>query len=146
MKLFLSGPFFNDEEVEQIDHVKHALEELGFEVYSTSHRNPPIDLGSRAQKSRRFKLLCREIERSDGVFAVMDGRDAGTIWEMGYAFALGKPVVAFTERRSFFSLMIDGSALGISGFGAIDAGIEIYYKNAGTGRAGCTTLKHPFHE
>jgi nucleoside deoxyribosyltransferase len=128
MRLFLSGPFFNNEEVARIDRVKCALEDLGFEVYSTSHRNPPIDLGSRTQKNRRFRLLCREIEKSDGVFAVLDGKDAGTIWEMGYAFALGKPVIAFTEKGPFFSLMIDGSALCIDGLDEINGNIKKYLK------------------
>lgn len=127
MRIFLSGPFFNDEEVERIGRVKNTLETLGYEVYSTSHRNPPIDLSSHAQKSRRFKLLCREIEKSDGLFAVLDDRDAGTIWEMGYASALGKPVVAFTEGEPFFSLMIDGSALLLHGFAIINHQIAKYY-------------------
>ena len=127
MKIFLSGPFFNGEEVDRIDRTKHALEALGCEVYSTSHRNPPIDLGSRAQKSRRFKLLCKEIEKSDGLFAVLDGRDAGSIWEMGYASALGKPVVAFMEGEPFFSLMIDGSALSLHGFKKINRQLVKYY-------------------
>jgi len=128
MRIFLSGPFFCDEDVERIDKVKGALEKLGFEVYSTSHRNPPIDLGSKAQKSRRFKLLCKEIEKSDGLFAVLDGKDPGTIWEMGYASALGKPVVAFTEGEPFFSLMLDGSALWINGFGEIDEKVKKFYE------------------
>ena len=127
MRVFLSGPFFNDKEVEMIDRAKCALEALGYEVYSTSHRNPPIDLSSRAQKSRRFNLLCKEIEKSDGVFAVLDGRDAGTIWEMGYASAIGKPVVAFTEGEPFFSLMIDGSALSLHGFKKINRQLVKYY-------------------
>jgi nucleoside 2-deoxyribosyltransferase len=146
MKLFISGPFFNDEEVERIDRVKSVLEEMGFEAYSTSHRNPPIDLGSRAQKDRRFKLLCREIGKSDGVFAVLDGKDAGTIWEMGYAFALGKPVVAFTENEPYFSLMIDGSALCINGFDHIDGNIEKYIKKKNTGLRGRDSVSLPPHE
>lgn len=128
MRLFLSGPFFNDEEVERIDRVKSSLESLGFEVYSTSHRNPPIDLDSRVQKSRRFKLLCKEISRSDGVFAVLDGRDAGTIWEMGYAFALGKPVAAFAEQDRYYSLMIDSSAQFVDGFDELDQGLIDLYR------------------
>jgi nucleoside 2-deoxyribosyltransferase len=146
MKVFLSGPFFNDAEVRRIGRAKQALEALGLEVYSTSHRNPPIDLGSEAQKKKRFELLCREIAKSDGVFAVLDGRDAGTIWEMGYAFALGKPVVAFTERKPFFSLMIDGSALCISGFDAVDAGIEKFYLKSGSHKRGRNSVKLPHHE
>ncbi|MDI6895738.1 nucleoside 2-deoxyribosyltransferase [Methanocella conradii] len=146
MRLFLSGPFFSDEEAERIDRVKGALEKLGFEVYSTSHRNPPIDLGSKAQKSRRFKLLCKEIEKSDGLFAVLDGKDPGTIWEMGYASALGKPVVAFTEGEPFFSLMLDGSALWINGFGKIDEKVKKFYEKRRHGKYGSNNLNLPLHE
>ncbi|BAI61154.1 putative nucleoside 2-deoxyribosyltransferase [Methanocella paludicola SANAE] len=128
MRIFLSGPFFNDEEVRRIGRVKDSLEGLGFEVYSTSHRNPPIDLGSKVQKNRRFRLLCQEIEKSDGVFAVLDGKDAGTIWEMGYAFALGKPVAAFVEQDRYYSLMIDSSAHVVYGSGELDNRLEEFYR------------------
>ncbi|CAJ36339.2 nucleoside 2-deoxyribosyltransferase [Methanocella arvoryzae] len=126
MRLFLAGPFFDDEEVERLDKVKARLEDLGFEVYSTSHRNQRIDLRKPEEKSRRFRLLCEEIRRSDGVFAVLDGRDAGTIWEMGYAFSAGKPVIAFAEEEGFFSLMIDQSATYLVGFDSLDRRLYEY--------------------
>ncbi|OPY28934.1 MAG: Nucleoside 2-deoxyribosyltransferase [Methanocella sp. PtaU1.Bin125] len=119
MKLFLSGPFFTAEEVARLDRVKSALEKAGFEVYSTYHRNSRIDLGSARAKKQRFTMLCKEIEESDGLFAVLDGRDPGTIWEIGYAFAAGKQVVAFWEKDPYFSLMIDGSAACLIGFDSI---------------------------
>lgn len=128
MKLFLSGPFFDHEQVERLEKVKNALESLGHEVYSTSHRNSRIDLRSAAERNDRFRLLCEEIANSDGVFAVLDGRDPGTIWEMGYAFALGKPMIAFSEMEGYFSLMIDQSATYIEGFDKITKEIEAYMK------------------
>ena len=43
------------------------------------------------------------------VFAIVDGLDAGTIFEIGYARALGKPVVALAESVSDEPLkMIEG--------------------------------------
>ena len=128
MRLFLSGPFFSDDEVLRIGREKDALEGIGFEVYSTYHRNPPIDLGSKAEKNRRFRLLCREIKNSDGVFAILDGRDAGTIWEMGYAFALGRPMAAFVERDRYYSLMIDSSSHVVYGFDEIDGRLMDFYQ------------------
>jgi len=128
MRLFLSGPFFNDDEVGRLDRVKSALEAMGYEVYSTYHRNSRIDLGSARERDTRFRLLCDEIRKCDGLFAILDGRDAGTLWEMGYAFAAGKPVIAFCERDPFFSLMIDGSAACIAGFRNIDGRIGDYLK------------------
>lgn len=128
MRLFLAGPFFSDGEVERLDRVKAALEAAGFEVYSTYHRNARIDLGSVRERTARFRLLCDEIRKCDGLFAVLDGRDAGTIWEMGYAHAHGKPVIAFCETDPFFSLMIDGSAACVTGIESIDGRIAGYLK------------------
>jgi len=128
MRLFLAGPFFNDEEVERLDKVKTSLEKMGFEIYSTSHRNSRINLGDPGEKNRRFKLLCDDIRKCDGVFAVLDGKDAGTIWEMGYAFAVGKPVIVFSEKDGLFSLMIDQSATYLVGFDSIDSRIFEYMK------------------
>lgn len=128
MRLVLAGPFFNDREVERLDKVKARLESLGLEVYSTSHRNRRINLADPKEKNRRFSLLCEEIRKSDGVFAVLDGKDAGTIWETGYAFAAGKPVLAFCEEGGFFSLMIDQSATYLTGFDSLDDRIFEYLK------------------
>jgi nucleoside 2-deoxyribosyltransferase len=128
MKLFLAGPFFSDGEVERLERVKAALEAAGFEVYSTSHRNARINLDSAREKMARFRLLCGEIRKCDGLFAVLDGRDPGTIWEMGYAFATGKPVIAFCENDPFFSLMIDGSAACLTGLESIDGRIAGYLR------------------
>ncbi len=46
------------------------------------------------------------IEACDVVVAVLDGAsvDPGVAWEMGYAFALGKPIIGLnTDLRSFAS-------------------------------------------
>jgi nucleoside deoxyribosyltransferase len=128
MKLFLSGPFFNEEETSRLNKVKNALESLGYEVYSTSHANKRINLIDPEEKNRRFSLLCEEIKKSDAVFAILDGRDPGTIWETGYAFALSKPVIAFSEKDAYFSLMIDQSSTYLIGMDSIDNNIEKFIK------------------
>ena len=47
---------------------------------------------------------------SDVVFAITDGLDAGTVYEIGYARALGKPVVVYSERQHPENLkMMEGS-------------------------------------
>lgn len=131
MRLFLSGPFFNREEIARLDRARHELEAEGFEVYSTYHRNGRIDLGNAWEKAGRFRLLCDEVRKSDALFAVLDGRDPGTVWEMGYAFAAGKPVIAFCERDPFFSLMIDGSSACLVGFENIGARVNDCLKTGG---------------
>jgi nucleoside 2-deoxyribosyltransferase len=128
MKLFLAGPFFSDGETERLDRVKAALEAAGFETYSAYHCNARINLDNARERTVRFRRLCTEIRKCNGLFAVLDGRDPGTIWEMGYAFAVGKPVIAFCESDPFFSLMIDGSSACIAGLENIDSRIGDYLK------------------
>jgi nucleoside deoxyribosyltransferase len=73
---------------------------------------------------------------------VLDGRDPGTMWEMGYAFAAGKPVIAFCEGDPYFSLMIDGSSACITGFDSIGGQIKDYLKTGDIG----STPKYSIHD
>jgi nucleoside 2-deoxyribosyltransferase len=38
------------------------------------------------------------LESCDSVLAILNGTDPGTIFEVGYAIAKGKPVTIFSER------------------------------------------------
>ena len=50
------------------------------------------------------------IRDSDMLFAIANGLDAGTIYEIGYARAIGKPVVIYSESETEESLkMMQGS-------------------------------------
>ncbi len=50
------------------------------------------------------------IKKSDLVFAVVDGLDSGTLFEVGYARALEKPVVAFVQNETAQSIkMLQGT-------------------------------------
>ncbi len=45
-------------------------------------------------------LSVRCLETCDRVFAILDGLDAGTVFEVGYARKLGLPVIAYSETVS----------------------------------------------
>lgn len=50
------------------------------------------------------------IKNSDLLFAVVDGLDSGTIFEIGYAVSKGKKVIAYTENETKESLkMLKGT-------------------------------------
>jgi nucleoside 2-deoxyribosyltransferase len=50
------------------------------------------------------------LEECDRVFAILDGLDAGTVFEVGYARAQGKPVYALAQAVSEENLkMVIGS-------------------------------------
>lgn len=102
--VYLAGPFFSMAQIWQIGEARAALREQGFRVFSPLH-----DVGRGPAKFVYPKDI-EGIEKADLVYAVVDGLDAGTLYEIGYAKALGKPVVAFVQNEKAEDLkMLDGS-------------------------------------
>lgn len=107
-RIYLAGPFFTASEQWLIDEARSALEEMGLRVFSPVHE---IGIGPAeiVAPADLYELQC-----SDLVFAVLNGMDAGTIFELGYARALGIPVVALAERADEGSLtMLKGSGCAV---------------------------------
>lgn len=103
-QVYLAGPFFDLAQVWMIEEAKRYLQDMGLKVLSPFH---DIGLGSASDVVQQDLDGIRD---SDLVFAVADGLDTGTIYEIGYARAEGKPVVVYSERESEESLkMMEGS-------------------------------------
>ena len=102
--VYLASPFFTMAERMMVDETRSALEALGLQVFSPFHEiGPgPADIVAPADLAA--------LERCDAVFALIDGLDAGTIFEIGYATALKKPVHCLCQNVSEGDLkMIEGS-------------------------------------
>lgn len=103
-KVYLAGPFFDTAQQWFIEEARRNLLELGLAVFSPFHdigMGPAEDVVDRDLKG---------IHQSDIMLAIVDGLDAGTVYEIGYACALEKPVVVLCERESEESMkMVQGS-------------------------------------
>lgn len=107
-QIYLAGPFFDLSQVWMIEEARRKLAEGGLKVFSPFH---DIGLGAAHQVVQQD---LEAIKDSDLVFAIADGLDSGTLYEIGYARALGKPVVIYSERESDDDLkMAAGSACAI---------------------------------
>lgn len=92
-RLYLAGPFFTLAQRWLIDDLFETLQGMGVGVFSPVHHvgegKPdvvaPADLAG--------------IDQSQVLLAVLDGLDAGTLVEVGYAIAKGIPVVGFTQTE-----------------------------------------------
>lgn len=102
--VYLASPFFNTAQQWLVDEARAALKALGVRVISPIH-----DIGEGPAEQVAPEDL-RAIRESGLVFALIDGTDAGTLFEIGYARALGIPVVAVGEAVDERSLtMLIGS-------------------------------------
>ncbi|QHG88234.1 PfkB family carbohydrate kinase [Xanthomonas sp. NCPPB 1638] len=102
--VYLAGPFFNLQQLWLVEQARTALMEMGLKVFSPYH-----DVGHGSAEDVVEKDL-KAIRESALMLALVDGLDAGTIYEIGYARAIDRPVVVYSECESPEDLkMMEGS-------------------------------------
>ena len=92
--IYLAGPFFTMGQVWLVDEARTALQGAGFKVFSPFHDVGIGDADTVVPKD------IQGIEEADAMFALCDGLDAGTLFEIGYAVKKNIPVIAFGEQTS----------------------------------------------
>src|SRR5262249_26011847 len=103
-RVYLAAPFFTIAQRWLVDEARGCLGELGLEVFSPFHDVGPGDASAVAPAD------LAAINECDAVFAILDGLDSGTIFEIGYARARNKPVFALAQTVSDEDLkMVVGS-------------------------------------
>lgn len=103
-KVYLAGPFFTLAELWMVNEAKHHIESFGMEVFSPYHE---IGIGSAEEV---VKKDIDAIEECDAMYAIFNGTDPGTLFEIGYAISRNKPVIILAENPKDEELkMYDGS-------------------------------------
>lgn len=93
-KVYLAGPFFTLAQLWMVGQARRDLLAMGLDVFSPYH---DVGLGSADDVVEKDLEGVRDC---DVLFAIGDGLDSGTIYEIGYARALNKPVVFYAENES----------------------------------------------
>lgn len=103
-KIYLAGPFFTYAERWLIDQLRSCLRGIGISVFSPWH-----DIGHGIASEVVSKDL-EGLEESRVVFAVLDGLDSGTLFEVGYAVKKNIPVIAYVQNETEESVkMLEGT-------------------------------------
>jgi nucleoside 2-deoxyribosyltransferase len=103
-RIYLGAPLFSVAERTYNADLADLLREHLFEVYLPQESGDDSAARGKLVQEQIFTCNREAIDSADMVVAVIDGADAdsGTAWEMGYAFAHQKPVIAVRTdfRRS----------------------------------------------
>ena len=91
-KIYLAGPFFNEKQVDVIERIENEFDKYGFDYFSPwkgggaiSHLSPE----ERTKESKRiYESNISGMVNANVLFAVVDGHDTGTVYEMGYFRAM----------------------------------------------------------
>lgn len=89
--IYLAAPFFTLAQRWLVNHVHEALQELGVSVFSPFH-----DVGIGGDEVAVSDLA--GLDHCDGVLALLDGYDPGTLFEAGFATRTHMPVVGYVEH------------------------------------------------
>ncbi|OEZ61253.1 5-dehydro-2-deoxygluconokinase [Duganella sp. HH105] len=92
-RAYLAGPFFTLAQLWLVEQAREQLRALGLDVFSPYH-----DVGHASASDVAQKDL-GAIDERDIVFAIADGLDSGTMYEIGHARAKGKAVVIYCENE-----------------------------------------------
>lgn len=92
-RVYLAGPFFNLNEKLFIAECRQLLLAMGVAVFSPYHDIGEGDADLVAPKD------IEALDSCDCVFAIVDGLDSGTMFEIGYAIAKKIKVVAYVENE-----------------------------------------------
>ena len=92
LKIYLAGPFFNEKQIDLIERIENEFDKYGFDYFSPRKSGGVIShlsLEERTKESKRiYDSNIREMVNANVLFAIIDGRDTGTVYEMGYFKAL----------------------------------------------------------
>ena len=103
-QVYLAGPFFTFAERWLINEIRKTLLDMNLKVFSPWH-----DVGHGVANDVVPKDL-EALENSAIVFAVLDGLDSGTLFEIGYAVKKGIPIIGYVENESSESVkMLEGT-------------------------------------
>lgn len=89
--IYLAGPFFTLADKLMLKEIKYAFHSMDVPIFS------PIDEVGTGTPSYVYRGDIEGLENCSAVFANICGLDTGTIYEIGYARAIGKPVVLFAQ-------------------------------------------------
>lgn len=129
-RIYLAAPLFSEAERSYNAVIADLLRNHCFEVFLPQESGDNCAFRSHDEHQRIFTKNRKAIHNADIVVAIIDGADAdsGTAWEMGYATALKKPVIALrtdfrmTGSHERANLMLEeGAKLVTNGDGLLAA-------------------------
>jgi len=118
-RIYLAAPLFSEAEREYNRIIAALLKENFIDVYLPQDTGDTHAERGEHEHLQIFEQNKKALQGADLVLAIIDGADAdsGTAWEMGYATALGKPVIALrTDFRiagheELVNLMLEQSSV-----------------------------------
>ncbi len=118
-KVYIAAPFFTDDQLKRVTIVEEALDLMEIEYFSPRSGDMLSDVtGSQAEKQaiakKIFESNVEHIERCNILLAILDERDTGTTFELGYAVCFAKILAEdHGEKYTIITMNLSGKGLNV---------------------------------
>lgn len=107
--IYIAAPFFTPKQVAFVESIEKALDNERIKYYSPRSEGVLMDLSETARRKTKKDIYERNVQmikECNYMVAIIDDRDIGTIWEMGYATAYGIPVTTISNQDYGLNVML----------------------------------------
>ncbi len=112
--IYIASPFFNSEELSFVKDIERALSRVGYEYFSPRADGILKDMTAKQKQESKAAIYAsnvKNLKACSTMVAVIDGRDTGTTWEMGYAAALHRRVISISNKGYGVNVMLAESVI-----------------------------------
>ena len=130
--VYIASPFFNEREVTVVEQIKEVLKRNSLSFFSPKddmlydpHTMTPADV---------LKVNVQALYNTDVTVCVTDGKDPGTLFEAGWCYAQGIPIIYIWlggKEGQKFNLVLAASGAVVRSFDQLDQAIK-EIKQSGT--------------
>ncbi len=117
---YLAGPFFNSFQVRLIEGLKEQIELSGFSCWSP--RDEMMFVPGKTTPEEVLAVNIKGLQESSFMVCVTDGKDPGTMFEAGWAFANQMPIIyvwVTGEKGQKFNLMLASTGSVVRSFASL---------------------------
>ena len=129
--VYVAGPFFNESQVAEMEAIEGEFALKGLTMFRPrlDSVNLSKDNSAKARK-QAFDDDVNAIEESRFIFANTRDKDPGTLFEVGYAYKAGVPIVGFASglpKGAPYNIMLAGAMVHvITSFGQLQDFLDMF--------------------
>lgn len=103
--VYVAGPLFTPSQRRRLEEIDDLCRKCGHSTY-LPHRDGGVFDRGEADPTVFFDADKEAIDDSDLLLAMLNGPpfDSGTVWEVGYAYARGVPIIGIIEDERVFDI------------------------------------------
>lgn len=112
---YIASGWFNENQTRDLENIKSALDELGVNYFSPKDEIVAKPDASPEEQEMIFKGNVDAITGGDFVVCNTRDKDLGTIFEAGFSYASGVPIIYYAEGlQGNFNLMLSRSGRAVA--------------------------------